>query len=231
MGIMATKLVVSIIICIFISAGTGHNGKLPSKVLGMYLPLADDGVDGFHDNSDWEPLLYPYQQQGANVLFFAFINPATMGVPLAFRKLCQSRGSGKDGSVPGDTVIIFAIGGYSYSLDPNPWQWLTSKQAAEDMAVVVSHWKQQYGVDGIDLDLEEGAGDHPEAGVNVFFFIKKLKSIHPDFIITQPTFGYPQIAANNFIINNSWDVEGLYQDVADTVGIMAYGEEDGDELE
>ena len=79
----------------------------------------------------------------------------------------------------------------------------------------------------------------------MYYFIKKLKSIHPDFIITQPTFGYPkviilnikenfqnlQIAANNFIINNSWDVDGNYKDVTDTVGIMAYGEETGDEIE
>ena len=40
-----------------------------------------------------------------------------------------------------------------------------------------------------------------------------------------------KIAANNFIINNSWDVDGNYKDVSDTVGIMAYGENTGDELE
>jgi hypothetical protein len=28
-----------------------------------------------------------YPQEGANVLFFTFINPATMEVPLAFQKL------------------------------------------------------------------------------------------------------------------------------------------------
>ena len=79
----------------------------------------------------------------------------------------------------------------------------------------------------------------------MYYFIKKLKSIHPDFIITQPTFGYPQviifnikenfqnlqIAANNFIINNSWDVDCNYKDVTDTVGIRAYGEETGEEIE
>ena len=31
----------------------------------------------------------------------------------------------------------------------------------------VGHWKQQFGVDGIDLDLETGAGDNPEAGINM----------------------------------------------------------------
>jgi len=222
-----------LIISVFISFAciNGQNAKLPRKVIGMYLPLADDREEGFHDNSNWEPYLYPYQQEGANVFFFAFINPETMGVPLAFRKLCQSRGSGADGSVPKDALIIFAIGGFAYSQNPNPWPWLTSKDEAEKAAVTVGHWKQQYGVDGIDLDIETGAGDNPEAGVNMYFFIQKLRSIHPDFIITQPTFGYPQIAANNFIINNSWDVNGNYRKVADTVGIMSYGEETGDETE
>ena len=44
----------------------------------------------FHsDNYAWEPRLHPYQQLGANVLFFTFINPATMDVPVAFKKLGQ----------------------------------------------------------------------------------------------------------------------------------------------
>jgi len=223
--------VAGLVIFLLLQGGYSQARKLPRKAVGMYLPLADDNVNGYHDNSDWSPLLYPYQQQGANILFFSFINPATMGVPLAFRKLCQSRGSGEEGSVPADTLIIFAIGGYEYSQDPDPWTWLTSKEAAEDMARVVGHWKQQYGVDGIDLDVEAGAGEHPDTGINLYYFIKKLRSIHPDFIITQPSFGYPQIPASNFIINNSWDVNGNYKSVADSVGIMAYGEENDNELE
>ena len=39
------------------------------------------------DNDGWEPSLYPYQQQGANVLFFTFINPETMDIPISFGKL------------------------------------------------------------------------------------------------------------------------------------------------
>ena len=42
----------------------------------------------YHTEEDgWEPKLYPYQQQGANVLFFTFINPETMAVPESFKKL------------------------------------------------------------------------------------------------------------------------------------------------
>ena len=32
----------------------------------------------YHTDDDWDPKLCPYQQQGANVLFFTFINPETM---------------------------------------------------------------------------------------------------------------------------------------------------------
>ena len=80
---------------------------MPKKVVGMYILLADDTEPGyghhvvdndpdvdlhfsFHsDNYAWEPRLHPYQQLGANVLFFTFINPATMDVPVAFKKLGQ----------------------------------------------------------------------------------------------------------------------------------------------
>merc|ERR1719320_1799814 len=85
---------------------------MPSKVMGMYILLADDTEPGIHSNNgDWEPLLHPYQQAGSNVLFFTFINPATMDVPLAFRKLAATRGKNTEGSIPLDTLVIFAIGG------------------------------------------------------------------------------------------------------------------------
>jgi len=205
--------------------------RLPDKVIGMYLNLADDEVFGYGDLDDWDPLLYPYQQEGANVLYFSFINPATMVVPHSFRNLAQTRGTGVEGAIPADTKIIFAVGGYQYSQATNPWRWLATKEDAEEMAYRVSQQWTYYGADGIDLDLESGAGDRPEAGINMYFFIQKLRSYVPDFIITQPTFGFPQITANNFIINNSWDVDGISKNVADTVGIMAYGETTGIETE
>ena len=97
------------------------------------------------------------------------------------------------GSVPSDTVIMFAIGGYSYSLHPNPWTWLTSKQAAEEMAAKVAAWPEMYGCDGIDLDLEEGAGSNKIAGPNMVHFVRKLKQLNPAMIVSQPTYGYPQV--------------------------------------
>ena len=71
--------------------------------MGFYLPLADDVEQGFETDADWEPLLYPYQQEAANVLFFTFINPGTMVVPAAFEKLAGTRGTGAEGAVPEDT--------------------------------------------------------------------------------------------------------------------------------
>lgn len=52
----------------------------------------------------------------------------------------HSRGSSAPGSVPEDTVIMFAIGGYLYSEQINPWEWLTTKEKAEAMADEVATW-------------------------------------------------------------------------------------------
>ena len=55
--------------------------------------------------------------------------------------------------------IILYIGGYAYSVKHSPWNWLTSKNAAEAMAEKVAEWPAKYNCDGIDLDLEDGAGN------------------------------------------------------------------------
>jgi len=201
--------------------GPGPSG-LPKYVLGMYILLADDTEDGFHTDSDWTPMLHEYQQDGANVLFFTFINPATMDVPLSFQKLASTRGSEAEGSVPADTRIIFAIGGYAYSINPNPWEWLTTREAAESMAEKVATWRDLYGIDGVDLDIEEGAGSRAEAGPNMVHFIRKLKSLLPGFLVTQPTYGYPQVQAEIDVINESWNVGGTSNGLADSVGLMVY---------
>ena len=70
-----------------------------------------------------------------------------------------TRGPDAEGAVPSDTRILFAIGGYAYSLAPNPWAWLTSQEAAEAIAEEVATWRDLYNIDGIDLDIEAGAGD------------------------------------------------------------------------
>merc|ERR1711872_124164 len=138
------------------------------------------------------------------------------------QKLAATRGSGTPGSVPADTVIMFAIGGYAYSIKPNPWKWLTSQAAAEEMAVKVAKWPELYGCDGIDLDLEEGAGSNKIAGKNMVHFIRKLKELNPNIIVSQPTYGYPQVQAEIDVINASWDSNGKSSNLADSIGLMVY---------
>merc|ERR1719204_2312760 len=194
----------------------------PSKILGLYILLADDDEDGYDSTAEWEPELFEWQQKGSNVLFFTFIHPGTMEVPPSFQKLAASRGTDQPGAVPSDTVIMFAIGGYAYSLKPNPWDWLTSKEKAEAMAEKVAKWPEQYGCDGIDLDLEEGAGAKRDAGPNMIHFIRKLKQLNPSMIVSQPTYGYPQVQAEIDVINDSWDESGNKLGVADSIGLMVY---------
>ena len=194
----------------------------PRQIMGLYVLLADDTEEGFGTRADWEPKLFPWQQESSNVLFFTFIHPDTMEVPRAYQKLAATRGTGAPGSVPANTVIMFAIGGYAYSLKPNPWHWLTSRAAAEEMAEKVARWPEQYGCDGIDLDLEEGAGGKAAAGPNMVHFVRKLKELNPSIIVSQPTYGWPQVKAEIDVINASWDSDGHKLGVADSIGLMVY---------
>ena len=202
--------------------GSRSTGGWPRKVLGLYILLADDTEKGFESDVVWSPHLYDWQQTSANVLFFTFIHPGTMEIPPAFVNLAASRGTNKPGAVPADTLIMFAIGGYAYSLDPNPWHWLLSRERAEEMAERVATWPATYGCDGVDLDLEEGAGQHPQAGQNMIHFIKRLKQLQPGMIVSQPAYGYPQVPAETEVINASWDTEGNTNNLADSVGLMVY---------
>merc|ERR1711962_1114252 len=203
-------------------ARTAAHPKWPSKILGLYILLADDSEEGYDSNADWEPELFDWQRTASNVLFFTFIHPDTMEVPPSFEKLAASRGTDQPGSVPEDTLILFAIGGYAYSIKPNPWDWLTSKEKAEAMAERVATWKDLYKIDGIDLDLEEGAGSQKAAGPNMIHFVRKLKSLQPDLLVSQPTYGYPQIAAEIDVINASWNKGGTSNGLADSIGLMVY---------
>jgi len=200
---------------------SGHP-SWPKKIMGLYVLLADDTEDGFGTMADWEPKLFPWQQESSNVLFFTFIHPDTMEVPKAYKKLAATRGTGAPGSVPANTVIMFAIGGYAYSIKPNPWHWLTSKEAAEKMAEKVAKWPELYGCDGIDLDLEEGAGSKKAAGPNMVHFVRKLKQLNPSIIVSQPTYGWPQVQAEMDVINASWDSNGKKNNIADSIGLMVY---------
>eukprot|EP01123_Difflugia_compressa_P004511 TRINITY_DN15946_c0_g1_i1.p1 TRINITY_DN15946_c0_g1~~TRINITY_DN15946_c0_g1_i1.p1 ORF type:complete len:271 (+),score=46.33 TRINITY_DN15946_c0_g1_i1:27-839(+) len=150
------------------------------------------------------------------------VDTTQMKIPPAFVNFAKTRGSGNTGSIPSNTVIIFSVGGYSYSIQPNPWPWLSSPSAAIAMAQEVATWPSKYGCDGIDLDIETGAGDASDVGPNLLTFIRTLKSLNPSMIVTQPVFGYPQVAAQIYVVNHSWDKNSTALGLADTVGIMVY---------
>jgi hypothetical protein len=59
----------------------------------------------------------------------------------------------------------------------------------------VAKWQDDFQIDGIDLDIEEGAGGQPAAGPNMVHFIRRLKALRPGLLVTQPTYGYPQVQA------------------------------------
>ena len=77
--------------------------------MGFYIILADDTWEGFEGNSTWEPEMYDYMAEAANVLFFSFINPETMIVPNAYKKLMATKGSGAPGTIPADTSKLNTI--------------------------------------------------------------------------------------------------------------------------
>jgi hypothetical protein len=99
---------------------------------------------------------------------------------------------------------------------------LTSQEAAEAMADEVASWPDKYGCDGIDLDIEEGAGSTSEAGPNMVHFVKRLRQLKPDIIVGQPAYGYPAVPAESDVINASWNVDSTSNNVADSVGLMVY---------
>ena len=160
---------------------------LSAKTLGMYVLVADDTDKVYTSHKQWKPLLQPYQVAGADMLFLNFLNPALMpSVPPAMATLAKSKGTGAPGAVPSNTTVMFAIGGQAYSEKPNPWEWLTSTAKAEAMAVEVAKWPSLYGCDGIDLDIETGAGAAKGAGAALVAFVAKLKSLAPAMVITPP---------------------------------------------
>ena len=57
----------------------------------------------------------------------------------------------------------------------------------------------KYNCDGIDLDIEEGAGSKADSGVNMVHFIQRLRQLKPDIIIGQPTYGFPAVKGHYII--------------------------------
>ncbi len=196
--------------------------QLPERLLGMYVLLGDDTWPNYTSTDVWVPQLHEYQLVGANVLYFTFINPTTNSVPPAFSALAQLiRKKAIDSGMRRPT-LLFAIGGYDYSNNPNPWPFLESVEASKSMAEEVSTWPEKYGCDGIDIDLETGAGSQSDSGENLIAFIRHLNQLRPDMIITQPVFGYPQVKAETAVVNAAFQHEINKTITVNAVEIMVY---------
>jgi hypothetical protein len=202
-------------------AGLLFHGSASADV-GLYSLLADDSDARYTSEADWSPQLHEYQQKGFSTLYLTFIRPDTMEVPPAFTRLARSRGTNAPGSVPSNTRIIFAIGGIAYSTSINPWPWLTHPEAARAMAQRVAQWSRDHGADGVDIDIEDGAGHDPRAGQNLIVFVRELKRLNPGFVVTLPVYGYPQIDAANELVNAAFGPDGHDHGLLDGVGIMVY---------
>lgn len=189
--------------------------------MGLYLLIADDGGNGqgqkwhYGSNTTWEPVIPDYMNKGANVLFLAFVNPSLMpALPPAMAHIGKNKLSSQK--------VVASIGGqaYSASAGADMWPWLQSKAAAEAMAVEVAKWPAQYGMDGVDIDIEDGIGSSAATGPMVMAFAAKLRSIAPDMIITQPVYGYPGVKEENYVVNSAFAKNSTVR--VDSIGIMAY---------
>lgn len=207
--------------------------RIPARMLGMYVLVADDTDKVYTSEYVWTPALFPYQATGSNTLFLTFLNPAKMpAVPPAMANLAKTRGTGAAGAVPNGTTIMFAIGGQAYSEKPSPWDWLTSTSKAEAMAAEVAQWPTLYGCDGIDLDIESGAGNAAGAGLHLIEFVAKLQSLAPHMIVTQPVFGSPSsVPAANRMIEAAYNstMQKAALGSLSKVGIMVYSGTDAEE--
>mmetsp|Transcript_25861 Transcript_25861/g.22602 ORF Transcript_25861/g.22602 Transcript_25861/m.22602 type:complete len:315 (+) Transcript_25861:32-976(+) len=209
---MLSLLLVSIL-------GLALSNDLPKGTMGFYCLIADDGWAPYTSTYNWTAKLHPYQISGANVLWLTFINPQLMpAVPPAMARLAQCKG--QSGCPNVTTPVIFSIGGEAYS--NKQWPWLASQSAAESMAAEVAQWDTKYGADGIDLDIETGAGNSQTAANNLVAFAKKVRELNPKLYITQPVYGYPQVTAENTMINEGFTKEGGTNNLVDSAGIMEY---------
>merc|ERR1712232_344635 len=159
--------------------------------------------------TQWVPKLPDYMSAGGvNVLWLAFVHPAKMpALPPAMAHIGKHK--------PNGTKVIASVGGEAYS-DSGSWPWLDSVEAAEAMAAEVVGWKDKYGMDGIDLDIE---GNQP--GPTALAFAKKVKELDPSFIVTQPVFGSPQIKEENYMVNQVFAKSADHTTI-DKIGIMVY---------
>ena len=72
------------------------------------------------------------------------------------------------------------------------------------------------------MDIEGPAGNSKTQADNLVLFAKKLRQLNSKMIITQPVYGYPQVTAENEMVNEGFTKDGQSNDLVDSVGLMVY---------
>eukprot|EP00487_Bulimina_marginata_P001097 TRINITY_DN12290_c0_g1_i1.p1 TRINITY_DN12290_c0_g1~~TRINITY_DN12290_c0_g1_i1.p1 ORF type:complete len:110 (+),score=10.34 TRINITY_DN12290_c0_g1_i1:182-511(+) len=75
--------------------------------------------------------------------------------------------------------------------------------------------------DGIDLDIEEQQEAHNLQPI-ISGFCQEIEAVNPKLLITQPVYGYPQVTAENTMVNQGFTKNGGTNNLIDSVGIMVY---------
>ena len=140
---------------------------------------------------------------GFNTYWLSFLNPNTIftngqahAPSSAFTQFSLNRGT-QDGPKTTDKVI-YSIGGYSYSQGGYSWSMFDSVANAQTFAKAVVQWKENYKMDGFDLDWETSSLSDTQKEA-IFTFITTVKQLDPSLIITMEEAGYPQYATSLII--------------------------------
>lgn len=184
------------------------SSKLPNPLRGVYLLCADvlqpdivTTIDGkqaiVKDNPNWQPKCGDWIKQ-FNVVYLTFLQPDAI-VPPAMVNAAKNRGPNGLNLAEG-TKVLYSIGGYAYCNKPPKvpidfiakWAWLDNKDTAEKMAEQIAADENYKYVDGFDFDIEPddaqtAAGPCLKPGI--VHFVRKLRELKPDWIITQPVLG------------------------------------------
>jgi hypothetical protein len=176
--------------------------RMPSAGFGGWLFLDHDGPGGGTAPA--------FVSAGTDLLFFSFIDPATMAPPASFRDALPRYAA--------NHTVMFTIGGEDWGAK---WAtWTHSETAAVQMARQVGQWRKQFpGLAGIDIDAE---GQVEQASPEVFAaFVRTLKLEDPEILISLCVYGNPEgRKLHNYLVNNL--LTNATVDGVDWINIMAY---------
>jgi hypothetical protein len=153
-----------------------------------------------------------------DLLFFAFVNPATLAVPASFAAALPALAAPNTGPGGANRTVMFTIGGEDWG---SQWHWTSSVAAAQKAAAEVATWRRRYpGLAGVDIDAENVVEQSDPAAMAAF--VTALKSADPGILVSLCVYGNPEgRRLHNFLVNSlltNATVDGI-----DFINIMGYG--------